>query len=206
MTYEDEPYLIYGIIGVILFRFWSVDKKCINLIAIFALGIFLSQYLCLNSFITIQVAEIVWAISSSGLIIFYSLRFKSKSEKQVIDYIKIIGLTLLITYPISFWYLTGLSITPFWHLILYATPYFLATIFIYDRLILKPEPMKKKFIIALIAQTVLIFMLFIFALVQKMEADKNRIEAVRQHEEAVNRERLVVALQKELNSLRKSNK
>lgn len=202
MTYEDEPYWIYGTIGVILFRFWNRDKTYINLISIFAAGLIASQFLVL--YIVIQNAEIVWAISSAGILVFYSLRFKRKPEKQVIDYIKIGGVLLLITYPIPFWILFQLIITPCWHLLLFATPFILASIFVYDRLILKPEPMKKKFTIILLVQTVIIFLLFTYALAQKMEANRLVKEAERQRREVENQQKLIHAMQVRLDEMKAS--
>lgn len=202
MTYEDEPYWIYGTIGVILFRFWNKDKTYINLISIFAAGLIASQFLV--SYIVIQNAEIVWAISSAGILVFYSLRFKRKPEKQVIDYIKIGGVLLLITYPIPFWILFQLIITPCWHVILDTTPFILASIFIYDRLVLKPEPMKKKFTIMLLIQTVIIFLLFTYALVQKMEANRLVKEAERQRREVENQQKLIHAMQVRLDEMKAS--
>lgn len=86
-TYEDEPFWIYGTIGVILFRAWNKDKTYINLISIFAAGLVISHLL--PSYIVIENAEIVWMISAAGIFIFYSQRFKRKSDKQIIDYVKI---------------------------------------------------------------------------------------------------------------------
>lgn len=202
MTYEDEPYWIYGTIGVILFRFWNKDKTYINLISVFAAGLIASQ--SLTSYTVIQNTEIIWAISSAGIFVFYSLRFKRKSEKQIIDYVKIGGVMLLIIYPIPFWILFQLVITPFWHLLLYATPFILASIFVYDRMILKPEPMKKKFTIILLIQTVLIFALFIFAIIQKMEADRLAEEAERQRRNVENQQKLIHAMQVTMDEMKAS--
>jgi|GEM_PF-3313977 len=201
-TYEDEPFWIYGTIGVILFRAWNKDKTYINLISIFAAGLVISHLL--PSYIVIENVEIVWMISAAGIIIFYSQRFKRKSDKQIIDYVKIGGVILMIIYPIPFWILFQLVITPFLHLLLYATPYLLATIFIYDRLILSPEPMKKKFTITLLAQTVVIFMLFIFVIVQKMEADRQLEEAQMQKRKIENQQKLILTMQTELDKMRAS--
>jgi hypothetical protein len=202
MTYEDEPYWIYGTIGVILFRFWNKDKTYINLISVFAAGLIASQ--SLTSYTVIQNTEIIWAISSAGIFVFYSLRFKRKSEKQIIDYVKIGGVMLLTIYPIPFWILFRLVITPFWHLLLYATPFILASIFVYDRMILKPESMKKKFTIILLIQTVLIFALFIFAIIQKMEADRLAEEAERQRRNVENQQKLIHAMQVTMDEMKAS--
>lgn len=202
MTYEDEPYWIYGTIGVILFRFWNKDKTYINLISVFAAGLIASQ--SLTSYTVIQNTEIIWAISSAGIFVFYSLRFKRKSKKQIIDYVKIGGVMLLTIYPIPFWILFRLVITPFWHLLLYATPFILASIFVYDRMILKPESMKKKFTIILLIQTVLIFALFIFAIIQKMEADRLAEEAERQRRNVENQQKLIHAMQVTMDEMKAS--
>lgn len=202
MTYEDEPYWIYGTIGIILFRLWNKDKTYINLISIFAAGLVISQLL--PSYIVIENVEIVWMISTVGIIIFYSQRFKRKSDKQIIDYVKIGGVILMIIYPIPFWVLFQFTISPFLHLLLYATPYLLATIFIYDRLILNPEPMKKKFTIILLAQTVVIFIVFIFAVTQKMEADQQFEEAQMQRRQIENQQKLILTMQTELDKMRAS--
>lgn len=202
MTYEDAPYWIYGTIGVILFRFWNKDKTYINLISVFAAGLIASQ--SLTSYTDIQNTEIIWAISSAGILVFYSLRFKRKPEKQIIDYAKIGGVMLLIIYPIPFWILFQLVITPAWHLLLFATPFVLASIFVYDRLILKPESMKKKFTIILLVQTIVIFALFIFAIIQKMEADRLAEEAERQRRNVENQQKLIHAMQVTMDEMKAS--
>ena len=51
--------------------------------------------------------------------------------------------------------------------------------------------MKKRFIIILIIQTVLILSMMVFAFIQKLEADKNMIEAQRQ--EKIAKEATVIA-------------
>lgn len=67
---------------------------------------------------------------------------------------------------------------------------FLATTYVYDRWILEPDTMKKKFVIILGVQTFLIFVLYLYAFVQKAKLDEqlrysvtDRIHAEQVHHE-----------------------
>lgn len=64
--------------------------------------------------------------------------------------------------------------------------------------------MKKKFTITLLAQTVVIFMLFIFVIVQKMEADRQLEEAQMQKRKIENQQKLILTMQTELDKMRAS--
>jgi hypothetical protein len=85
-----------------------------------------------------------------------------------------------------------------WEILRSLTLPFVAVIYIYDRWVLKKENMKRKFIIVLVAQTVLIIVFFTFALIQKAEADKQRKLAVeltkRAEEERFNPEKIRMRL------------
>jgi len=62
--------------------------------------------------------------------------------------------------------------------------------------------MKKRFIIILVIQTVLILLMFVYAFIQKLEADKNLIEAVRQEHLATEARKGADQLKLELEKLK----
>jgi uncharacterized protein YlxW (UPF0749 family) len=79
------------------------------------------------------------------------------------------------------------------------TFFVLGAIYIYDRLILKPETMKRKFIIVLVIQTILIAMFFIYAFVQKLVADKQTERAYELEQRAIESEKKSIKLYNDLN-------
>lgn len=107
-------------------------------------------------------------VSSLGLLIFYYLRFKQENSKEIIEYIKWIGIILILAYP---WTLFAQT-TP-WLMLRASTLPILTAIYVYDRWIIKPENMKK-YLVTLIAQTLLIVLLLMYAFVQKAESDALR--------------------------------
>src|SRR6187551_1536599 len=164
-----EMDLAFGLLGVILFRFWNQDKRFVNWISGFVIVLFLSEafYFISDSLL----AQVTWLISSAGLLFFYSLRFKNKDNKKGIDFLKPLGLIVLIIYPVTFYSLAHVEGSEYWMILRSLTFYLLGTIFIYDRWILKPEAMKKKYVIILVSQSVLILTMLTFALYQKSQAD-----------------------------------
>jgi preprotein translocase subunit SecF len=67
------------------------------------------------------------------------------------------------------------------------------------RWISKPELMKKKFIIILIIQVIIIGLLFIYGFMQKLEADKQRVGSIQVRIQA---EQQLADMRKEINSLK----
>jgi hypothetical protein len=162
--------LIYGLIGVFLLNFRNPDKKSLIVISVFMVGLFISQFLFFA--IGHLVGNIIYIISSLGLLISYIDRFNNKEEKEVIDFFKVGAIILLVIYPYPFYSLFSVGRSNFWEVLRFMTFFILGIIYLYDRWILKPEKMKKKFVIIMTIQTVLIGLFFIYAYLQKLTADK----------------------------------
>ena len=195
---STEGDIIIGLIGALLFLFKNPDKNYKTLIFVFVVGLFASQ----TAFVYLDNSlpgQIIWTISTVGLLIFYPLRLKDKPNKQTIDFIKPIGLIFLIIYPIPFYSLVPVGESDFWAVINIMTFFVLGTIYIYDRLILKPETMKRKFIIVLVIQTILIIMFFIYAFVQKLVADEQTERAHELEQQAREGEKKSIELYNDLN-------
>ena len=163
-----------GLLGAILFRIRSEQAHYQNWIFAFVIGLFFSQVLVIYWDET--VGQMIWVISAIGLGIAYFLRFNRKVRKTTIDFLKLACIALLIIYPITFY--TMFPLKGDWGIVRSLTLPYVVTIYFYDTWVLKEENMKKKFIIVLIAQTVLILSLFSFSLIQKAEADEQRDLAV----------------------------
>lgn len=67
----------------------------------------------------------------------------------------------------------------------FLTFFILATIYLYDRWILKPEKMKRKYIIVLAVQSILILLMLTYAFVQKAQADRSRQDAFEEQQRAI---------------------
>jgi len=195
---STEGDIIIGLIGALLFLFENPDKNYKTLIFVFVEGVFASQavFIYLDNPVP---GQIIWAISTAGLLIFYPLRLKNKPNKQTIDFLKPIGLILLIIYPIPFYSLVPVGHSDFWAVTNIMTFFVLGTIYIYDRLILKPETMKRKFVIVLVIQTILIGMFFIYAFVQKLVADKQTERVYELEQRARESEKRSIELYNDLN-------
>lgn len=172
----------YGLLGALLFRIRNDQTDYQNWIFGFVIGLFLSQTLFVYG-IEI-VGQMIWAISAMGLGVVYFLRFNRKVRRTLIDFLKLACIALLTIYPITFYTIVPLP-GEHWGILRSLTLPFVAVMYIYDRWALKKENMKRKFVIILVAQTILILVLFTFALVQKAEADKQTALAVEQRALAV---------------------
>jgi hypothetical protein len=173
---EGLTVLIQGVIGVYLFRFRNTNRDWINTISIATIGIFVTGILFFET--TEKAGLVTWAISSSALLFAYAMRFKNKSHKEVIDFFKLIAIVLVACYPINFyaWILLENNL-----IILFAISFLIipvaGTVYLYDRWILTPEKMKKRFVITLVAQSVFILFALTYAYVQKGIADENLRQA-----------------------------
>src|SRR6185369_7290571 len=147
--------LIHGLIGVFLFRFRNGDKNWINTISFATIGVFGTEILFFK--VNEKAGLVTWGLFGIGLLVAYWLRFINKKEKEVIDFLKLIAIGLVACYPLNFYSWTWRQNN--WG-ILIALGFLIVpvsgTIYIYDRWILKPEKMKKKFVTILIVQTVII--------------------------------------------------
>lgn len=163
--------LIFGLVGIILFNYRNPDKKGLVIISVFLAGLFISQILYLT--IGNLTGIIVYIISSLGLLITYIDRFNNKPEKRVIELLKMGGILLLIIYPFPFYDLLSIGRYNFLAVTRELTFYILITIYVYDRWVLKPEMMKKKFIIVLVVQSLAILLMLTFSIMQRAKADES---------------------------------
>lgn len=141
---------------------------------------------------------LLWTASGVGLTIFYTFRFLKRGTKSSFDVVRWLGVILLITYPASYIYIND-SFTSTQQVLNVLILPVLGFIKLYDIYVFSPQIMKKKFVIILIFQTVLIILLLIFANVKKIEAD-------RQRNETYNLEEKARQLEIELNKFKELNK
>jgi hypothetical protein len=161
--------LLVGILGIFLFRYNNPRRKYVNSISGFILTLFSGQIIIDYNILPHQLDQIIWISSVIGLLIFYLLRFISKENKEFIDYLKLFALVLLIIYTAPFYEIyssNNHSASALHH----STFIIILLIYIYDRWILKT--MNRKFVITLVAQSVAILLLLIYAFFQKSIADE----------------------------------
>jgi phosphoglycerol transferase MdoB-like AlkP superfamily enzyme len=195
MTYLG---IVIGLTGLILFRTRNADKRFLNIISGLILLIFSSGIL----FTTVlgYLLALIYSFLVGGLlIVFYFVRFIKKARKQTIDLLKLFAVLLIAVYPLTFIYshlyfvrIVGFLIIPYSFIV-----------YIYDRFIVKPEPMKNKFVITLAIQTVLIGLFLIYAFVQKAEADVQRAAAEQQRHYAEEQQKMNVQLLHDIDKLKK---
>jgi hypothetical protein len=195
--------LLYGLIGTFLFIFRNPDKRYIHLISIFTIGLFISQIAYF--YFDVLPGQVIWVVSALGLLVFYSIRLKRRREQGIMEIFKVVGLMLLIIYPLPFYSVANVGESNIWTTIRMLTFFILATIYLYDRFILKPEKMKRKYIIVLVAQSVLILLLLTFSFVQKAEADKSRQLAEEQRMQAIEMEKKAVEIKAKYEELVEEN-
>lgn len=184
--------IIIGLVGAILFRIRNDDKRFLNILSALIFLIFLSETLFLTVF-DYPVA-LTYSIITGGLfLVFYFIRYAKKDKKVFIDYLKVIAVLLISAYPISFMYPYNWG-----EIVVFIAAPFSFIIYIYDRFILKPETMKKKFVIILAIQTILLGLFFIYAFVQKLEADTQREIAEMMQQETEKNQALMNARLKEM--------
>lgn len=174
--------LVYGIIGVFLFIYKNPDKRFLYLISFFVIGLFTSQLVYI--YVDIFPGQVIWIISASGLLISYAIRLTYRRERDFFDLLKTVGVLLLIIYPLPFYSLVGVGDGVFWTVVRLSTFSIVLTVYLYDRWILKPEKMKRKFLIVLVGQSVLILLMLMYSFVQHAEAVKQREIAEEQSREA----------------------
>lgn len=193
--------LAHGVIGIILFRFRNPNRDNLNVISIATCLLFLSEIAFFK--IAEPIGLGTWFIAATGLLIAYGFRFKRKEAKTAIDYMKFAVIVLVACYPINFytlsWYANDLTI-------LIAIGYLIVPMggatYLYDRWILKPEKMKRKFVTVLIIQTVLIFITLAFAFVRNAEKVRTEEIAAKLEKLATENARKAHELRKELENCR----
>jgi hypothetical protein len=178
---------IIALIAVFLFQFRNPQKKLLHVISLFIAAVFLSKILL---YFGETFGQSVWLVSSIGLLLSYILRFRDKQSTGLLEYLKFIGLLVFIIYPLTSYYNYNLDYRAVFYLLSSITLPVLAILYLYDRWILKPEKMKTKFVVILVVQSVLIFLMLTFSLLQKSEADKQTGIAMDQRERAIEQYKL----------------
>lgn len=164
-------HIVIGLIAVILFRYKNPHRYLLDFVSIFVFAVFVST----------AVIELTdwglhfWFVAALGLVSTYIGRFVRQKDIRCFDWIKLSGILVLIFYPFSAFNFEGRLETIEYYLENLIIPV-VGTIYIYDRLILKTE-MKRRFIVILSVQSILILVLLIFSIVQDAEADKQRVRA-----------------------------
>ncbi len=172
--------LIIGLSAVFLFIFRNPQPNFKYWIVACILGLLLTPT-AYGYFPNRIVGDILWSVSAAGLLLFYSLRYRAKIDKAAIDILKFLAITTLIIYPFTS------SVNPstragfFWALLNNMTFFFVGTVYLYDRLILKQQhTMNKRVILMLASQTILIGFLWAYGFSQKNEADRHAGDAYSQ--------------------------
>jgi hypothetical protein len=160
-------HFILGVLALIFLRYRNSQKNLLDVVSACVLLLFVSRGL-MELF---WWGKVVWATGSLGLLISYYLRFKCKDPLQLFDWVKWTGVMLLIIYPVIDF---G---DPVSNVIGHLAIPILASLYVYDRWIFNPEKMKKRFVVILSIQTLLILLFFSYAIIQKAEADVQRQNA-----------------------------
>ncbi len=155
-----------GLGSVITLWYKNPQRKLLGWLSVFVIAIFASKILFYQKEYWGVIASI---IAAAGLILIYSLRFQSKRPKKFIDYLKFLGVGLLMLYPLTSYYFRIFE-SNLLFILSYITIPILGTIYIYDRWILKLENMKKKYIVVLAVQSLVVLLMFIYALAQREKA------------------------------------
>lgn len=126
-----------------------------------------------------------WVATAIGLGTTYILRFVKKKEVRRFDWLKLAGVMALALYPLSAYHFDGQLATLEYYLENLIIPV-VGTIYVYDRLILNTD-MKKRYVVILGIQSIIILLMLTFSIVQKAEADK---QVMRAENERVRAEKL----------------
>jgi len=173
-------YIIYPCIGlVVLFLLWIKVQNRFLLIPITFFAAVLINIPVLIAYLSMEFWPL-WIVSTVGLTATYGLRFWKKEEKKVIEYLKFFGIILL---PLAY-YLVGISqrdMIQQWYLLILAIVF---VIYFYDRVILRQQPINRTYVSILIVQTALLIVFFVYALVQRSQADAMMMRAVHAQQQA----------------------
>ena len=183
--------IFYAVLGVFLFRFRNPNKYLINIISILMFSVFMTGFLFF--YFGELVGLIGCGISGGCLVISFLLRTYQNGFRTGIDYAKCIAIIAVALYPINFFTYDffiqeNYILIAIGYLILPAA----AVIYFYDRYILKPEKMKKRFIIVLIVQTIVIAIAFLYAFIQQTKAVAAQSQAERNLELAQENEKRAI--------------
>lgn len=159
--------LSLGLIAPSLFRYRNPHRACIDIVSIFLCALFVGNALLAVTDTTL--ALVVWVASAVGLALAYLVRFSRKHEIDFFDYIKLASIVALILYSIPYHFVAE-EVAVFKYYMTELTLPATAIVYIYDRLILNTE-MKKRFIVILSIQSIMILMLLIFSTYQRAMAE-----------------------------------
>jgi hypothetical protein len=163
---------------VILFRYKNSQRDLVDVVSILVTGLFASK----------AILELTgwgfyfWVVTAIGLGTAYLLRFIKKKEIGRFDWLKLAGVILLTLYPLSAFDFEGQYRIHEYYLGNLIIPV-VGTIYVYDRLVLNTE-MKRKYIIILSIQSIVILLMLAFSIAQKAEADRQVIRAESERERA----------------------
>jgi hypothetical protein len=168
-----------GILAAMLFMYRNPHRDLVNVVAFFVFLTFSSAPL-----INLSLGGFYfWAAAATGLLITYLVRFFRKSRIVFFDILKYLALLAIIIYPLSELSFGGQFQTLDYYLQNLILP-FVATIYLYDRLIFTTE-MKKRFITILSIQSIALLFMLAFAIYQKTQADLQREAAQKEHDKAM---------------------
>jgi hypothetical protein len=159
---------LLAVIGTALFYFKSPLKSFVIWTCGFVLVLFFSEWFLF--FGDTRIGLIIWTTGAIGLCIAYFLRFREKVNREIWDYVKWIAIIVVVTSPWTVVY----DDDNYWTVLRLLTFPLLGTMYLYDRLIFKPEKMKKKFVIILIAQSLLLLLFFTYSILLKNESNRLR--------------------------------
>jgi hypothetical protein len=101
MYLEDYLIILCGIAAVFFLNFRNPNKRLILPLSIFLGAIFLSMDLFYQA--GESIGRVAWIISASGLIITFVLRVRAKEKIDAADYLKLIIVLLLASFPITYY-------------------------------------------------------------------------------------------------------
>lgn len=119
----------------------------------------------------------------------YFLRFESKENKSLIEYLKLVtafcyGFSFPIAIIADSFTIPSAGVSYLANYIRIISLFMAFIILLFDRYYLNPNTMKRKLIIALVVQSVFVFLCFLFAFAQKVKADQNAAEALLSRQQA----------------------
>lgn len=195
--------LVFGLIWILFFIFKDPDERFLYLTSLFVFVLFISQLIYF--YVDILAGQIVWIVSASGFLFCYATRLNDLREGRILGFLKMMGALLLAIYPSPFYSLVNVGDGIFWTLVRPSTFPILVTVYLYDRWILKPEQMKKKYLVVLVGQSILILLMLMYSFVQKAEADRQRWRAAEQQRNAAEMREKALEIEMKYQELVKEN-
>jgi predicted neutral ceramidase superfamily lipid hydrolase len=172
-------HVIMGALAVLCLYVRNDDRNYLIPLCLSVFGLFAITELPENGMRT-EFFMIIWSILTIGFIVSYGLRFRLK-QKNAINIVKLIAISLVIAYPLTALLEFDSRANGLPSLIVMV----LATVFIYDRYIIKVPALKRKYLILFTVQSILLLLMCVYAYVQKIEADEQRDLGLRMRNETV---------------------